>query len=84
MTGQRAAPPTELAEYLEAMSRAVFTSGISWSVIENKWDGIRTAFRGFDPYRVAAYSPVDIDRLMIDPHVIRNRKKSATSEEGES
>lgn len=67
--------PRTLADYLEAMSRAVFTSGISWSVVEAKWDDIREAFDSFDPEKVAAYSPADIERLMDDPRVIRNHAK---------
>jgi 3-methyladenine DNA glycosylase Tag len=67
--------PSSLSDYLEAMSRAVFSSGISWKVIDAKWDGIRAAFEDFDPQRVAAYTPDDIDRLMADPHVVRNLKK---------
>lgn len=67
--------PTTLADYLEAMSRAVFTSGISWEVIRAKWPGIREAFDEFDPEKVAAYTPVDVERLLGDTRIIRNRKK---------
>lgn len=67
--------PESLADYLEAMSRAVFTSGISWKVIDAKWDDIRDAFQRFDPFAVAALTPPDVERLMDDPRVIRNRKK---------
>ncbi|MBI5232018.1 MAG: DNA-3-methyladenine glycosylase I [Coriobacteriales bacterium] len=67
--------PTKLADYLEAMSRAVFSSGISWKVVDAKWDWIAREFDGFDPVKVAAYTPEDIERLMADPRVIRNRKK---------
>ena len=67
--------PTSLSDYLEAMSRAVFTAGISWKVIEAKWDGTREAFDHFDPKKVAAYTPDHVDRLMADPRVIHNRKK---------
>lgn len=67
--------PTKLSDYLEAMSRAVFASGISWKVIDAKWDGIREAFDRFDPERVAAFTPSDVDRLMGDTRVVRNRKK---------
>jgi 3-methyladenine DNA glycosylase Tag len=67
--------PTSLADYLDAMSRAVFGSGISWKVIEAKWDGITEAFDGFDPERVAAYTPNDVERLMADKRVVRNLKK---------
>lgn len=68
-------PPTKLADYLEAMSRAVFSSGMSWKVIDAKWDGICEAFDGFDPKAVAGYTPDDIDRLMTDSRIVRNRKK---------
>ena len=67
--------PNSLADYLEAMSRAVFTAGMSWKVIEAKWDGTVDAFDRFDVARVAAYTPDDIERLMADPRVIHNRKK---------
>lgn len=67
--------PTSLADYLEAMSRAIYSSGISWGVVEAKWDDIKAAFDGFDPQTVSAYNPDDIDRLVGDPRVIRNRKK---------
>jgi len=75
VNGPKHAKPTRLADYLGAMSRAVFTAGISWNVIEAKWDGTLAAFDGFDPQAVAAYSPDDVERLMVDPRVIHNRKK---------
>ena len=34
---------------------------MSWSVVDSKWPGIRTAFAGFDPPRVAAMDAADID-----------------------
>ena len=67
--------PTSLADYLATMSRAVFSSGISWKVIDAKWDGIVEAFDGFDPKKVAAYSPADVERLIVDERIVRNRKK---------
>lgn len=75
MPGPMSITPTKLADYLEAMSAAVFTSGISWKVIDAKWDGIREAFDGFDPQKVAAYTPDDVERLMSDSRVIRNHAK---------
>jgi DNA-3-methyladenine glycosylase I len=53
----------------------VFQAGISWSVIEAKWEGMREAFDEFDPEKIAAYTPDDIERLMSDPGVVHNRKK---------
>ena len=45
--------PKRLGDYLEVMSKAVFQSGMSWRVVNNKWDGIRDAFRDFDAEAVA-------------------------------
>ena len=67
--------PTTLAGYLAALSRPIFSTGMSWRVVESKWDGISAAFYDFDPERVAGMTPQDVDRLMDDPRVIRNRKK---------
>lgn len=67
--------PASLAGYLETMSRIVFATGMSWRVVDAKWDGIRPRFRDFDPESVAALTPADVDRLAADPAVIRNRKK---------
>jgi 3-methyladenine DNA glycosylase Tag len=67
--------PKNLADYLEVMTKAVFQSGMSWRVIEAKWDGFREAFQGFDPKRVARFTPDDIDRLTNDERIVRNRRK---------
>jgi DNA-3-methyladenine glycosylase I len=67
--------PVSLSGYLETLSKAVFQTGISWQVVENKWAGIRAAMSGFDPAKVAKYTGADIDRLMQDTRVIRNRRK---------
>jgi 3-methyladenine DNA glycosylase Tag len=65
----------EPGDYLNVMTRAVFQGGISWNVVNAKWDGIQQAFHGFDAYCVADMTELDIDRLAIDPRVIRNRRK---------
>ena len=67
--------PENLAGYLEALSRTVFQAGISWRVIDAKWDGIRDGFAGFAPEVVAGYGPDDIGRLLADPRVIRSKAK---------
>jgi 3-methyladenine DNA glycosylase Tag len=69
------APPKDLSGYLEALARVMFQAGISWRVVEAKWPGIREAFSGFDVQRVAKFRAADINRLMGDTRVIRNRKK---------
>jgi DNA-3-methyladenine glycosylase I len=67
--------PKGLSDYLEVMRKAAFQSGISWKVIEAKWDGFREAFLGFDPQRVASFEPPDVDRLAQDTRIVRNRAK---------
>jgi 3-methyladenine DNA glycosylase Tag len=67
--------PRDLSGYLEQITRAVFQGGISWRVVEAKWEGIREAFSGFEPSAVAGLDAGDIDALMADPRVIRNRPK---------
>lgn len=68
-------PPKDLSGYLDALARVMFQTDISWRVVDAKWPGTRDAFRGFQPDRVASLSAADIDRLMADTRVIRNRKK---------
>jgi len=69
--------PSSLDDYLEVMSKAVFQSGISWKVVEAKWDGTREAFYDFDVARVAAFDERDLDELSKDTRVIRNYRKLA-------
>ncbi len=64
-----------LADYLAAMAHAIFTAGLSWKVVDAKWDTTVRAFGGFDPETVAAYSRDDVERLMSDPGVVHNRRK---------
>jgi len=67
--------PKNLADYLDILTRAVFQSGISWRVIEAKWPGTRQALEDFDPERLADLTPDDVDRLVQDQRLIRNRRK---------
>ena len=67
--------PKRLGDYLEVMSKAVFQSGMSWQVVNKKWDGIRDAFRDFDAEAVARLGEREIDALTQDTRVIRNRRK---------
>lgn len=67
--------PRGLADYLGVLTRAVFQAGMSWRVIEAKWDGFRRAFAGFDPERVAAFTEDDVERLSEDTAIVRNRHK---------
>jgi DNA-3-methyladenine glycosylase I len=50
-------------------------AGLSWSTILNKREGYRQAFAGFDPAEVARFGPRDVERLLGDPGIVRNRLK---------
>jgi DNA-3-methyladenine glycosylase I len=50
-------------------------AGLAWSTILNKRDGYRTAFSGFDPSKVARFTPAKIERLLADRAIVRNRLK---------
>lgn len=50
-------------------------AGLSWSTILHKREGYRRAFAGFDPQVVARYTREDVERLLDDPGIVRNRLK---------
>ena len=50
-------------------------AGLSWNTILNKREGYREAFAGFDPEVVARFGPKEIERLVVDPGIVRNRLK---------
>lgn len=59
----------------ERLSLEGFQSGLSWATILRKRPAFRAAFAQFDPDRVAAYGDADIERLMGDVAIVRNRRK---------
>ncbi len=67
--------PDSLAGYLAVMSRAVFQAGLSWKLIESKWQAYLRLFDGFEPVRVAHYGDADVERILADGGVVRTRKK---------
>jgi DNA-3-methyladenine glycosylase I len=50
-------------------------AGLSWSTILRKRDGYRQAFAGFDAQNVARFGEADVERLLGDPGIVRNRAK---------
>jgi DNA-3-methyladenine glycosylase I len=50
-------------------------AGLSWSTILRKREGYRRAFAGFDAEAVARFGPAEIERLLADPGIVRNRLK---------
>ena len=59
----------------EALTLGVFQVGLSWAVVFAKRDAFWKAFRGFDVAKVAAMTARDVDRLVQDASIIRNRAK---------
>ncbi len=67
--------PDDDCGYLEELTKAIFRSGFSWRVVRERWDGFQEAFDRFDVATVAAYDSQDIERLIQDTNIVRNRRK---------
>lgn len=59
----------------ERISLEAFQAGLSWATILRKRDAFRKAFLDFDPESVAAFAEADVERLMLDAGIVRNRLK---------
>lgn len=59
----------------ERVSLEAFQSGLSWITVLRKRDAFRAAFAGFDPAAVARFTDDDVDRLLGDAGIVRNRAK---------
>ena len=59
----------------EKISLEGFQAGLSWITILRRRDGFREVFAGFDPEQVAEFGQDDVERLMLDSRIIRNRAK---------
>ena len=68
-------PVTDERALFEALVLSGAQAGLSWSTILRKREGYRKAFGGFDVEAVAAYDEDDVDRLLADPGIVRNRAK---------
>jgi DNA-3-methyladenine glycosylase I len=63
------------AAYLERLTLEAFQSGLSWSTILHKREAFREVFHGFDADAIAAFDEDDVERLMQEPRIVRNRLK---------
>ena len=68
-------PVRDDAALFERLSLEAFQSGLSWLTILRKREAFRAAFAGFAVERVAAFGPADVERLLRDPAIVRNRAK---------
>ncbi|MGZ6313421.1 MAG: DNA-3-methyladenine glycosylase I [Candidatus Limnocylindrales bacterium] len=62
-------------ELFERLALESFQAGLSWSTILHKRDAFRHAFQGFEPHVVAGFADADVERLLHDPGIVRNRAK---------
>ena len=67
-------PPNDDA-YFENMCRVIFQAGLNWNVVEKKWSNFRKAFDRFSIDNVARFDNSDIERLMRNKGIVRNRAK---------
>jgi len=70
-----ATPCHDNVELFERLVLESFQAGLSWATILRKREAFRTAFVGFDPALVAGFGPSDVERLMADAGIVRNRAK---------
>ena len=71
--------PQNDASWFEAISLEAFQSGLSWRIVLEKRDALRTEFFNFNPRLVCSLLPADIERMMSNQNIIRHRAKlSAT------
>jgi len=73
--GWKVTPPKDDSEYFERLSRAIFSSGLSWTMVEKKWPNFRKAFAAFSPEKVAKLTEKDVKTLMGDEGIVRNERK---------
>lgn len=68
-------PSTDEHHLFEMLILEGQQAGLSWRTILAKRDGYRRAFAGMDPEAMARFGPDDVERLRIDPAIVRNRAK---------
>ena len=68
-------PVTDERGLYERLCLECLQSGLSWALILRKRDELRAAFAGFNPDAVAGFGRRQVEALLQDPRVIRNRRK---------
>jgi len=69
------APEWDSRALFEKLLLDGFQAGLSWITILRKREAFRKAFDGFDPQKIARYTPKKVERLMADAGIVRNRAK---------
>ena len=75
--GEWGVPETDDRALFEKLILDGFQAGLSWITILRKREAFRAAFAGFEPARIADFDDRDVDRLMQDAGIVRNRAKIA-------
>lgn len=73
------APCHDDMRHFEFLVLEAAQAGLSWLTVLKKREAYRKAYRGFDPVRVARFSARDVERLLGDPGIVRNRLKISSS-----
>lgn len=68
-------PARNSQTFFEKICLEGFQSGLSWQIVLHKRSGLRQAFDDFEPSVISDYDETDINRLMSDKRIIRNRRK---------
>ena len=68
-------PPKSDDEYFERLTKTVFSAGLNWSVVENKWPDFHKAFADFSIPKVAKFNEKNVKTLMTNAGIVRNEKK---------
>jgi DNA-3-methyladenine glycosylase I len=71
-------------KHFEVLVLSGAQAGLNWSLVLKKREGYRRAFDNFDPEKVARYSENQIQTLLADPNIIRNRMKNRSRGEQRS
>jgi len=61
--------------HFEHLILDTFQAGLSWAIVLKKRKAFCRAFRNFDPKKITEFGPADVERLIKDPAIIRNRRK---------
>ncbi len=67
--------PATDSVYFENMCRVIFQAGLNWQVIDGKWATTKKAFANFDIKEVACFTDSDVQRLLKDSGIVRNKGK---------
>jgi len=71
--------PSKDDAYFENMTRVIFLAGLSWKMIGEKWPNFKKVFKDFSIDAVARFAQKDVERLMEDKGIVRNRMKIAAT-----